>query len=74
MSRQHRKLIKSLIVNDKKIDNEEAVLKEIVTYYETLYSQSSDNLDYDSYLDQVNLPHILTDNEANKCECLITTA
>ena len=33
-----------------------------------------DNLDYDSYLDQVILPHILTDNEANKCEGLITTA
>ena len=33
-----------------------------------------DNLDYDSYLNQVISPHILTDNEANKCEGLITTA
>ena len=54
------------------VNNFEDVLENEVLFYEKLYTKRSENTKIDEYLESVMPENILTDEESNKCEGLIT--
>ena len=72
-SRQTRKNLNKVIVNNKTITNIHEILKEEVLFYETLYS--SENLgtnDINNYILQSKNRTKLNESEANSCEGIFT--
>ena len=83
-SRQNRKTITSLTVNDRKITDMNEILEEEMKFYERLYSTSSfyntDNLNNSEpysntseYLENININYKLKIEEAELCEGKITS-
>ena len=71
-SRQCRKVINSLKVNNQVITDKIEILKQEVIFYKRLYQSENANNDCDTYLNSIELENILTEEQAEKCEGLLT--
>ena len=71
-SRQNRKIITSLMVNNQHISDPDEILKAESNFYEQLYTQTDTEVNYDHYIEDIPLENKLTDDEANLCEGKIT--
>lgn len=71
-SRQTRKLMTSIVINNKRFTNTKEVLKEERKFYENLFKSTQSKININEYLSSVKLEKKLTNEEADICEGLFT--
>jgi len=72
-SRQTKKNISSITINNKRITNNEEILKHEVEFYDTLYkSENMDGYEIPEYLNSIQNAPKLKDNLAKQCEGNLT--
>jgi len=67
-SRQNRKTITSLNINNKRINDSNQILNEEVKIYTSLYTSNRTEENHIEYINDINVHHTLTNSEANICE------